>query len=129
MIKTLESNLLNVSQKITNFYSSIAVQNSKINKIQELKSDRTETLNVKEEVQQVLQSINIDLDKKENKLRTLEMFIDKYVNIRIQTMISDTLNAVSNRRMLNKLETYEVKKFKDLNFVVLDDNNDYSINI
>ena len=57
------------------------------------------------------------------------MFIDKYVNIRIQTMISDTLNAVSNRRMLNKLETYEVKKFKDLNFVVLDENNDYSINI
>lgn len=44
-------------------------------------------------------------------------------------MISDTLYAVSNRRMLNKLETYEVKKFKDLNFCVLDENNDFSINL
>lgn len=43
---------------------------------------------------EIIKRIQIDLDGKENKIKTLERFIDLFVPIRIQSQISETLSAI-----------------------------------
>ena len=52
---------------------------------------------------------------------TMEHFIDKYVPIRIQQQLGETLTAVGNTNLIQKLETFEMEKYKSLNEEVLDD--------
>ena len=54
-----------------------------------------------------MDKINLDLDTKESKIRTLEQFIDRYIPIRVQSQISETLGAVLSRQYLNRLDVYE----------------------
>ena len=51
----------------------------------------------------------------------MEQFIDRYIPIRIQSQISETLGAVLTRQLLTKLEHYEQAKYKELNEAVLND--------
>ena len=50
---------------------------------------------------------------------TVERFIDKYVPLRVQSMISETLNSTLNSHQLNRLEQFELEKFAELNEDVL----------
>ena len=47
--------------------------------------------------------------------------MEKYIPIRIQSQISETLNGVLPRSQLNKLDNYEMEKFNELNLRILDD--------
>ena len=47
--------------------------------------------------------------------------MEKYIPIRIQSQISETLGAVLQRSQLNKLENFEMEKFQKLNNAILDD--------
>jgi hypothetical protein len=47
--------------------------------------------------------------------------VEKYIPIRIQSQISETLNGVLPRSQLNKLDNYEMEKFNELNLKILDD--------
>jgi hypothetical protein len=62
-----------------------------------------------------------EMDGNKNKMMTMEHFIDKYVPIRIQQQIGETLEAVGGRSIIQKLETFEMEKYKNLNEEVLDD--------
>ena len=69
----------------------------------------------------MFEDINDQIDVQKNKLMTMEHFIDKYIPIRIQQQIGETLNTVGTRTILQKLENFEMEKYKNLNEVVLDD--------
>lgn len=47
--------------------------------------------------------------------------MEKYIPIRIQSQISETLNGVLPRSQLNKLDNYEMEKFNELNLKILED--------
>lgn len=53
----------------------------------------------------------------------MERFIDKYIPIRVQQLIGDTLNSIGSRSQLQKLQNFEMEKYKKLNEEVLDDEN------
>ena len=53
------------------------------------------------------------------KTSTAERFIDKYIPIKIQTQISETLQSVLGKSYLDKLEQYEFEKYQELNNNVL----------
>jgi uncharacterized protein YlxP (DUF503 family) len=72
-------------------------------------------------IQVLIDKIHADLDKKESKLQTVERFIDRYVPIRIQSQISETLGSILSQNMLAKLEQFEHDKFQQLNEEVLRD--------
>jgi len=63
--------------------------------------------------------INEIIDELKNKNMTVERFIDKYVPLRVQSMISETLNSTLNSHQLNRLEQFELEKFAELNEDVL----------
>ena len=48
------------------------------------------------QIQHQFDSINNDLDVQLNKIKSMEHFIDKYVPIRVQQLIGETLAAVSS---------------------------------
>ena len=75
-----------------------------------------------DEIKVIMDKIKNNIDAKENKLQTIERFIEKYIPITIQSQISETLGAVLTRPFLNKLEHFEQEKFKTLNEDVLSDN-------
>ena len=52
----------------------------------------------------MFEDINDQIDVQKNKLMTMEHFIDKYIPIRIQQQIGETLNTVGTRTILQKLE-------------------------
>lgn len=66
-----------------------------------------------------INKINQDLDKKEAKIMTIESFIDRFIPIRIQSQISESLGSCLPRRYLNKFDVFEYEKFKKLNDDVL----------
>lgn len=53
------------------------------------------------------------------KTSTAERFIDKYIPIKIQTQISETLYSVLGKSYLDKLEQFEFEKYQELNNNVL----------
>lgn len=60
-----------------------------LNKLNARHANEMELLN-----KEIIKRIQIDLDGKENKIKTLERFIDLFVPIRIQSQISETLSAI-----------------------------------
>ena len=78
-----------------------------LNKLNAQHANEMEQMN-----KEIIKKIQIDLDGKENKIKTLERFIDLFVPIRIQSQLSETLGAVLTRPFLNKLEAFEQEKYK-----------------
>ena len=76
------------------------------------KEDASAAQGTVERLEKALKVITTDLDKKQNKIQTVEQFIDRYIPIRIQSQISETLGAVLTRQLLTKLEHYEQAKYK-----------------
>lgn len=79
---------------------------------------------MEDEIQQIWNSIHktqVELDEKTNQFNTVENFVEKYIPIRIQSQISETLGQVLPRSQLNKLENYEMEKFNELNMKILED--------
>ncbi len=75
-------------------------------------------------IEQIWTSIHktqVELDEKTNQFNTVENFVEKYIPIRIQSQISETLGQVLPRSQLNKLENYEMEKFNELNLKILED--------
>jgi hypothetical protein len=64
-----------------------------------------------------------EMDANTVKILNMEHFIDKYVPIRIQKQVGETLQAIGNASMLKRLENFEMEKFKLLNEDVLNDSD------
>ena len=62
-----------------------------------------------------------EVDRKHLVLIDMERFIDKYLPIRIQYQISESLNSCLNRTMLYRLKGFELIKYKSLNEAVLEE--------
>ena len=60
-------------------------------------------------------------DKHRNHSLTLENFMEKYVPMRIQSQISETLNSCLDRKSMKFLAQYERQKFEDLHNMILED--------
>ena len=67
----------------------------------------------------IIRKIQENLDFKENKIGSLERFVEFYIPISIQSQLSETLSVILSRQKLNKLEAFEQEKFKQLNENVL----------
>jgi len=67
----------------------------------------------------IIRKIQENLDFKENKIGSLERFVEFYIPITIQSQLSETLSVILSRQKLNKLEAFEQEKFKQLNENVL----------
>jgi hypothetical protein len=67
----------------------------------------------------IIRKIQENLDFKENKIGSLERFVEFYIPITIQSQLSETLSVILSRQNLNKLEAFEQEKFKQLNENVL----------
>lgn len=92
-----------------------------VRNVQKTKEDKTVFHEQKLEVQSIINRLLDSQDENKNKLMTMEHFIDKYVPIRIQQQLGETLQTILGRTMLQKLETFEMSKYKSLNEDVLDD--------
>ena len=55
-------------------------------------------------------------------LRSTDNFIEKYLPIKVQTAISETLlSVINNRKILGRLLNYDIKKYWSLHDVILSD--------
>ena len=73
------------------------------------------------QIQGQFDRIHNDLDGQLNKIKTMEHFIDKYIPIRVQQLIGETVVAVANQSQQTRLQNFEMEKYKKLNEDVLDD--------
>lgn len=62
-----------------------------------------------------------EVDECKNGCKQVENFIEKYLPIKVQNQISETLAYVLMMKEKKKLEMFEKKKYGDLHFVVLED--------
>jgi len=51
----------------------------------------------------------------------MEHFIDKYIPIRVQHLIGETVSSIASQSQLTRLQNFEMEKYKKLNEDVLDD--------
>ena len=88
---------------------------SMINDIKEVKIDKSRYEEQTLAYDNKFDKICTTNDDQEFHIRTMERFIDKYIPIRIQSQISETLGAVLDRKYLNKLENFEKCQYNKLN--------------
>lgn len=129
----LETNVLNSKvhrQRVDHnkIVERIETQSEQLSEVQRqllivdtLKEGRTEHNTLLELVNDKINVINDKLDAHRSNSDKIEMFIDKYIPIRIQSQISETLQCILTRQLLNKLEFYEHDKFRQLNEDILND--------
>lgn len=91
------------------------------------KQEKSNFQEQKAEIQASFNLVNENLDKKENEIKIMQNFVDKYVPIRIQQQIGQTLKYVGTHGMQQKLENHEMERFKTLNEDLLDDEDDPSL--
>ena len=51
----------------------------------------------------------------------MEHFIDKYIPIRIQKLIGESINAIASSSQLTRMQNFEMEKYKRLNEDLLND--------
>lgn len=85
------------------------------------KQDKSNFYEQKNQIQGQFDEVNKDLDVLLNKIKTMEHFINKYIPIRIQQLIGQTINAIGSQSQLTRMQNYEMEKYKKLNEDVLDD--------
>ena len=84
------------------------------------KQDKSNFYEQKNQIQGQFDEVNKDLDVLLNKIKTMEHFINKYIPIRIQQLIGQTINAIGSQSQLTRMQNYEMEKYKKLNEDVLD---------
>lgn len=57
----------------------------------------------------------------------IEHFMDKYIPIRIQKQISESIKSISGRTQLLKYENFEMEKYKQMNQEVLSEEKDQTL--
>ena len=57
----------------------------------------------------------------ENHFAMVENFVEKYVPVRIQSQISETLHAIMPDQYVEPLDDFERGKFRDMHDAILDD--------
>ena len=75
------------------------------------------------QIQTQFDEINVQLDNQLNKIKTVMHFIDKYIPIRIQQLIGETIAAIGSQSQHTKMQNFEMDKYKKLHEDVLDDEN------
>ena len=110
--------LQNRSEILANIVASIEKE---VTIVKETKQDRREIEEYRRKIDGLVAKMQSDLDLKTNQFNTVENFVEKYVPIRIQSQISETLEAVLQRSYLNRLENFEMEKYKQLNLAILED--------
>ena len=93
----------------------------KVGNLIETKQDKSNFQEQKMQIQNDFDQIHKDQDIQLNKIKSMEHFIDKYIPIRVQQLIGETLTAVATQGQLTKLQNFEMEKYKKLNEDVLDD--------
>jgi hypothetical protein len=59
-----------------------------------------------------MHQINLDLDKKQTQIRSLESFTDRYMPVRILYLVRESLAAVFNKNQMMLYQTWERHKLK-----------------
>ena len=62
-----------------------------------------------------------NLDNKENQLKTIEHFVDRYIPIRVQKQIAENLMSVLSSTQALKFENFQMEKYKQMNKDLLDE--------
>lgn len=110
-----------ILQRIFKANSNLESLTQEVRLVQQTKETKQNFAEQRREMKVILDSLLDRQDENKNRLTTMEHFIDKYVPIRMQQQIGETLEAVINRTMIVKLESFEMQKYKSLNEDVLDD--------
>jgi hypothetical protein len=94
-----------------------------ISSLDSRKQDKGDSNEQRLAIQKMLDVHTDEMDANTVKILNMEHFIDKYVPIRIQKQVGETLQAIATASMLKKLENFEMEKFKNLNEDVLNDSD------
>lgn len=66
------------------------------------------------DIQGQLDLINDDLDKKQNLIKTIESFIDRYQPVRILHIMREGITSFLSRKQILAYENYERQKLKKI---------------
>jgi hypothetical protein len=91
------------------------------------KSDKVFVINEMNQVNQTLHRHSKDIEYQHNQCLTIENFMEKYIPIKVQTQISETLKAVLDKKSLKYLDLFETQKFEHLHSAILDDDGNPAI--
>lgn len=95
-----------------------------------LKQDKADKYLVQENtnnINEIILNHSKTLEEHHNQSLTIENFMEKYMPIKVQTQISDTLKAIVDKKLRKNLENFETQKFEELHTLILSDNGDPSI--
>ena len=95
-----------------------------------MKQEKADIKKVMQELNKIHEQSNghsKTLQDHHNHTLTIENFIEKYLPIRIQTQISDTVKAITDKKLKKHLEEYEAAKYEELHSAILRDDGDPAI--
>ena len=85
------------------------------------KQDKSNFQEQRQLIQGQFDDINNDTDTLKQKMSTMEHFIDKYIPIRVQKLIGESIASIGSHSQLQRFQNYEMEKYKKLNLEVLED--------
>ena len=91
------------------------------------KADKSAVEENSSNINQIILEHSRTLEDNKNHSLTIENFMEKYLPIKIQSQISDTVKAVTDKKSRKNLDLYEQHKYEELHSAILEDNGDPTI--
>ena len=91
------------------------------------KADKSAVQENTDNINQIIAEHTKNLEDNKNHSITIENFMEKYLPIKIQSQISDTVKIVTDKKSRKNLDLYEQHKYEELHSAILEDNGDPSI--
>jgi len=109
-----------ISERVQSLQAQVSDMSKWIHLIEKAESNLSEFTQREQNMAKVLEKVKASLDDKENTIMNTERYVDVYMPIKMQIIMSETLGSVFSRQQLQRLDAFENEKFKQLNDNLLD---------
>lgn len=92
--------------------------------IEMLCQEKAEKKNVHDDIKKINDTLlehSKTLEDHHNHTLTIENFLEKYLPIKVQSQISETLKAIGDKKSRRNLDQYESVKYEELHTAILED--------
>ena len=116
-----ENSIRELLNRMNTSESMIETNTKNIAIFNETKLDKNIFYDEKKEVHTLLRERKGDMERIENHCTTIENYIDKYLPIRTQFIVSDTLESIIGIKERHRMEKYNTEKFALMYRNILED--------
>eukprot|EP00347_Sterkiella_histriomuscorum_P001021 403373643 len=120
-IQSIDEQNQDLSLKLDNLRDELSQQKEQLNSLDNSKLSLTKYYEFLDGLEKSLINLDEVSSSHQNKLITIENYIEKYIPVKIQTIVMDNIRLFVNKETINKLKGQENKVYQEITEQLLND--------